>query len=252
MKTEYRRIAMRCTQEQFDSIKDRIPLPIIDIFSFDDSNYLVTSYDGDKEVSNIKGGNAKNFNREVYETFDGELFLDCCGREKEVIIEENDKNKAEALEFFRKCLSDSSTYKYEDIMIAFANKKIKETQKNMNSNNCEYKSWYADKLKKKVDELDDFDIHCANVIKGYLKDKIWKGGELQYQIKKGVWVDYNIDDFNVRLKPQPDYSKEIEALENKAKENGQKVIIKIESWQKDKDNINSLSQDEFYNTFFKK
>lgn len=95
----------------------------------------------------------------------------------------------------------------------------------MKTNKCEYKLWYAKKLKKEVYELDEFDIHCVDVIKEYLKDKTWNGSELQYE-RNGDWLDCN--DFKVRLKPQSDYSKEIEALENKVKENGQKVIIKIE------------------------
>jgi len=165
MKTNYIAVAMRCTQEQFDSIKDRIPLPIIDIFRFDYNNYLVNNYEGDKEVSNIDGEKAKNFNRVVYETFDGELFLDCCGRDKDSGITQEQKDA---------------------------------------------------------------------IIEEYLKDKGFKGNELEWRSRwtnrsnSTAWEScYDITEY--RLKPQPDYSKEIGALENKAKENGQKVIIKIDS-----------------------
>jgi len=41
------------------------------------------------------------------------------------------------------------------------------------------------------------------------------------------WIDC-IGDRKYRLKPQPNYDKEIEALQQKAKENGMKVIIKFE------------------------
>lgn len=163
MKNNYRAVAMRCTQEQFDSIKDRIPLPIISIGNFDEDNYLIIV---GGNVTNIIEWEKSEYVSVVYETFDGELFLDCCGREKE--------------------------------------------------GECKEKDYFVYVTQKQKDAI----------IKEYLKNKVWKGTELQYQRKNGDWVDCN--DFDVRLKPQPDYSKEIEALENKAKENGQKVIIKIE------------------------
>lgn len=42
-----------------------------------------------------------------------------------------------------------------------------------------------------------------------------------------IWKDCNPQNL-FRIKPSPDYSKEIEALQNKAKENGQKVTVKFE------------------------
>ena len=45
---------------------------------------------------------------------------------------------------------------------------------------------------------------------------------------KTHWEDETSFKIEYRIKPQPDYTKEIEALEQKAKENGQKVIIKFE------------------------
>ena len=39
------------------------------------------------------------------------------------------------------------------------------------------------------------------------------------------WIDTIVP---IRIKPQPDYTNEIEALQNKAKENGQKVVIVFE------------------------
>jgi len=43
----------------------------------------------------------------------------------------------------------------------------------------------------------------------------------------GEWKDCNWQ-FPYRIKPKPDYSKEIEALQAKAKENGMKVTINFE------------------------
>jgi len=139
MKTEYRPIAMRCTRKQFDSIKDRINLPIVDISSFEKYPYLMIDWLGEKKVSN--SDDVDFAYRTVYKTFDAELFLDCCGRDKE---------------------------------------------------------------------------------------DIWKAEEMEYRVNKnGVWNRCGlIGEF--RLKPQPNYQKEIEALQQKAKENGMKVIVNFE------------------------
>lgn len=77
-----------------------------------------------------------------------------------------------------------------------------------------------------------------NVRKGYLlvseqeflkefgkpKPIIFDYGTLQYWDGKG-WCDTKN---KYRIKPTPDYSKEIEALQEKAKENGMKVTINFE------------------------
>ena len=129
-------ISMRCTQEQFDSIKDRIPksYPIEGISDFKRYHYL-TNYCGKKKVvSNI------TFKRnEHYKKFNADIFLEACGVKVE---------------------------------------------------------------------------------------KVWKGSELQMRYNNGDWFDVGIYEF--RLKPKPDYSQEIEALQQKAKENGMKVTINFE------------------------
>jgi hypothetical protein len=48
----------------------------------------------------------------------------------------------------------------------------------------------------------------------------------QYQIY-GRWVDVPNQD-SIRIKPTPDYSTEIEALNKKANENGMKAVITFE------------------------
>jgi hypothetical protein len=84
MKTQYKPIAMRCTKPQFDSIKDKINLPIIDIDNFKDFKdypYLVNNcVCGGKRVSNKKMTLCGVV--EIIETFNAEYFLDCCGRER--------------------------------------------------------------------------------------------------------------------------------------------------------------------------
>jgi len=139
MKTEYKPIAMRCNQEQFESIKDRIELPINkDINMFPNAPFLTNAFNGEKEIGLIYSPNG--FNRETIETFDAELFLDCCGREKE---------------------------------------------------------------------------------------EVWCSSEMEFLNKDGKWGDFAYD-FQIRFKPQPNYEKEIEALQQKAKENGQSVTILFE------------------------
>ena len=78
MKTQYKPIAMRCTQEQFDTIKDRIDLPIDIVHNFKDFPYLINYKN---VVSNLFRPHTI-VEREIIESFDAEYFLDCCGREK--------------------------------------------------------------------------------------------------------------------------------------------------------------------------
>jgi len=133
-----RKIAMRCTQEQFDSIKDRITYPM-ELLKFENPwIYLTNDYLKKKIVST----SAETEGREVYETFDAEIFLKACD------------------------------------------------------------SWE--------------------------EEKIWKGEELEVRrVGEGYWRDAN-NDWEVRIKPQPNYDKEIEALQLKAKENGMKCVINFE------------------------
>lgn len=60
------------------------------------------------------------------------------------------------------------------------------------------------------------------------KKMTFKYTDLQYKSKQGEWVNIEANgDYEMRLKP--DYSKEIEALEKKAAEYGEKVIINFKS-----------------------
>ena len=144
----FKRCAMRCTQEQFESIKDRIPLITYGIRDFDEHPYLVISCKGWVTNSSL-------VNREyhIYEEFDADLFLEHCRVEQ-------------------------------------------RTEKQI------------------IDE--------------YLKNKFWKGRELQFRACEGASWNNLHSDFQYRIKPIPNYSAEIEALQNKVKENNQKITIKIE------------------------
>jgi len=127
-------IAMRCTQEQFNSIKDRIKLKIADVENLEGYPYLI-NYAGNKQkvVTNYSISAIKNDKMELYETFNAEIFLRACDSWEEEV-----------------------EYEYFDGL-----------------------NWH----------------------------------EVMHP---------------VRIKPQPDYDKEIEALQFKAKENGMKCVINFE------------------------
>jgi len=54
--------------------------------------------------------------------------------------------------------------------------------------------------------------------------------DLQHRKRGDIeWLNYRSDDFEYRLKPKPDYNKEIEALQLKAAENGMKAVVTFEN-----------------------
>lgn len=58
-----------------------------------------------------------------------------------------------------------------------------------------------------------------------IKPKNWNASELQYRVENSFsWSDCGIIG-EFRLKPTPDYSNEIDALNKKANENGMKAVI---------------------------
>lgn len=74
-------IAMKCTQEQWDSIKDKITLPITDDeFNLKRYPWLTNTYDNKTGIGTCLAAN--NFsNREIHEKFNAKIFLDACGIE---------------------------------------------------------------------------------------------------------------------------------------------------------------------------
>lgn len=81
-----RPIAMRMTQEQFDSIKDRITLPI-ELNSDDFETYCWVTNDRNEEgiVANLPFPNNGRYEREIHETFNADIFLEACGDEVEKV-----------------------------------------------------------------------------------------------------------------------------------------------------------------------
>ena len=74
-----RAIAMKCTEEQFNSIKDKLR-KYSNITDFNLAPYLVNNLGGNLgHISNVMDMDESNFKREVYETFNAEILLDACG-----------------------------------------------------------------------------------------------------------------------------------------------------------------------------
>lgn len=80
--SNFQTIAMRCTQEQFDSIKHLIKYYGIGTFVI--FPYLVNNLGNKKGVcSNVSIYNHKDFNRKVYEEFNADIFLKSLKEEEE-------------------------------------------------------------------------------------------------------------------------------------------------------------------------
>ena len=82
---DMRPISMKCSQKQFNQIKPVLEengLTIVSIDSFTDHPYLVNNLGNDfGEVSNAMPHNKDSWDREVFEEWDQDLFLQYCGIE---------------------------------------------------------------------------------------------------------------------------------------------------------------------------
>jgi len=97
-----RKIAMRCTQEQFESIKGRINLPIAeDVFryAYDINSYLGNNYNG---MDLVKFTLSPELYEEIHETFNADIFLEACGVEVEKVWKGSEMQYKEAGEW-RNC-----------------------------------------------------------------------------------------------------------------------------------------------------
>jgi len=80
-------IAMRMTQEEFDSIKILLKLRIYKIGFFYQTPYLVNNFGGEIGViSNVYAEDKNKNNRKVYEFFDKDIFLKACDIEVEKVL----------------------------------------------------------------------------------------------------------------------------------------------------------------------
>jgi len=76
--------------------------------------------------------------------------------------------------------------------------------------------------------LSDKYYKIGNARHAILLSEITDDEEIRYQIQEhgGNWIDINRP---IRIKPKPDFSKELEALNKKANENNMKVIVTFEN-----------------------
>ena len=72
-------IAMKCTQEDWESIKSKFSKnQISSVYDFDNFGYLVNNHFGNElHLANLS--NSNNYGRIVYEKFDANIFLNACG-----------------------------------------------------------------------------------------------------------------------------------------------------------------------------
>lgn len=86
MQTQFTPIAMRCTRAQFDAIKPKLQKAQYKIghemiVNFDIDPYLINNYTGKPLVINVSTLAASARDRQVYETWDEDVFLQACGIE---------------------------------------------------------------------------------------------------------------------------------------------------------------------------
>lgn len=83
-----RKIAMRCTQEQFDDIKEKLKgIKITDtFFNLKKYQYLTNYYNFEPGIGSVDTGYAHK--RENYEQWDKNIFLEACGIETKPTLEE--------------------------------------------------------------------------------------------------------------------------------------------------------------------
>lgn len=88
MKKEFKAIAMKCTEEQFNTIKPILSTnghePIA-ITRFHDESYLVNNLDGNKmRISNIGRSEVYSYDRTIYNEWNQDKFLEYCGIKKQI------------------------------------------------------------------------------------------------------------------------------------------------------------------------
>lgn len=85
MKKEFKPIAMKCTEEQFEAIKPILEengLPIKNIDHFYEFEYLTNNFSNENStISNLRHSWINDYNRTVFEEWNQDIFLEYCGIE---------------------------------------------------------------------------------------------------------------------------------------------------------------------------
>lgn len=97
-KKEFKPIAMKCTYEQFNAIRQILEtnkFEIEKITDFVDYIYLTNNYEGEMMlISNIHDEAKNKFDRTVFEEWNQDIFLEYCGISTKKIEESNQLNES--------------------------------------------------------------------------------------------------------------------------------------------------------------
>lgn len=129
-------VAMKCTPEQFDTIKPKLKgLRIGFLSSFTDFIYLVNNFGGRvKSINNVMPHAKGDFDREVYEIWNEEIFLKACGIEVETFQDLNDKNMVDLMGYSVLVDNEEQARKLQEIAIEqgfnwrYGNEKIRHLE----------------------------------------------------------------------------------------------------------------------------
>lgn len=123
MKKEFKPLAMKCTQEQFDAVKGKLE-NIVELSDFNSQRYLTNKFRGRESISNINT-DLDDCGREIHETWNEKIFLEACGIEneedyritKEMILKYEMKD--EFPEVFKKELVIGKWYNYKECLFCY-------------------------------------------------------------------------------------------------------------------------------------
>lgn len=157
----FRKIAMRCTQEQFDAIKPRLKalgLIVKNITSFDTHPYLNNDYNGeDNIISNCHLESKYSHERALFEEWNEEIFLSACGRDKqEIIFDTHNGHSAHIIERLNKAIEGRSNAEIlEAIRLDYDDKQLSELAESM----------------EKFNEAQSYKVLASDFLKWHTKDE---------------------------------------------------------------------------------
>jgi len=105
------KIAMKCSREQFDAIKDRLT-NINLITNFNDSGYLVNCFKGN-EITNLYRILASVWVDEFYHEWNEEIFLNACGIETEKTFKGSELQYRDINGNWNNIYTDNTEYRFK-------------------------------------------------------------------------------------------------------------------------------------------
>lgn len=123
-------IAMKCTQEQFDAIKDKL-VDITMITNFSESSYLINCYK-DSRITNLPSVFKSIWAKEVHETWNEQIFLEACGIERIIMGSELQYRNSKAGSEWVDCVFSEYRFKPDNsLKIQELENQIKELQEEL-------------------------------------------------------------------------------------------------------------------------